>query len=120
MKVYIDDIRDPKKYLTPEQADGIVWIKEAWNARNFLVEHESVIEVLHLDNYLDDEFITGTDIFFMVAGETIWGDRSEWANLKTIYLHSSDTDVIEKLMKYKDELQTAGVELIDNHQERNY
>lgn len=26
-KLWIDDIRDPARYLTAEQAEGIVWIK---------------------------------------------------------------------------------------------
>lgn len=121
MKVYVDDIRDPKNYLTPELAEGIVWLKEAWEARNFLVDNQAEIEVLHLDNYLGDSHITGKDLFFMVAGETMWGGREEWANLKQIYLHSSDEDIVEELMEnYAEPLLKAGVELINNSQERNY
>lgn len=121
MKIYIDDIRDPEKYLSPELADGIVWLKEAWEARNFLIEHKAEIEVLHLDNWLGDDFITGKDIFFMVAGDCLWGDREEFANVKQIYLHSSDTDVVDELMEeYAEPLLKVGIELIDNHNENNY
>lgn len=121
MKVYVDDLRDPKHYLSPELAEGIVWLKEAWEARNFLVEHEAEIEVLHLDNYLDDDYITGKELFMMVAGETMWGGREEWANLKQIYLHSSDEDVIEELMEnYAEPMRKAGVEVINNSQRNNY
>lgn len=121
MKVYIDDIRDPHKYLTAEQAEGIVWLKEAWAARNFLIEHQAEIEVLHLDNWLGDDYITGKDIFFMVAGECMWGGREEFANVKQIYLHSSDTDVVDELIEeYAEKLSKVGVELIDNHNEYNH
>lgn len=116
MKVYIDDIRDPSKHLTEEQADGIVWIKDAWEARNFLHNNQEAITVLHLDNFLGDDYITGSDLLYQVVGGRIW-DGDEFLNLKQIYLHSSDEDVIDELYNtLHDEFEAAGVELIKNSQ----
>lgn len=121
MKVYIDDIRDPTRYLNKEQAEDIVWIKEWWEAKQFLVEHAADIEVIHFDHYMDEPTLTGTDLFFMVSGDCMWGDKEEWVNLKQIYLHSSDKDTVEHLVEvYSEELAKAGVELINNSQENNY
>lgn len=121
MKVYIDDIRDPQKYLTPEQAEGIVWIKEWWEAKDFLIEHAAEIEVIHFDNYMDEPMFTGTDLFMMVAGDCMWGDKEEWVNLKQIYLHTSDEDIILDLIyKYAADLHVAGVEVINNSQRNNH
>ncbi|AQW88960.1 hypothetical protein FDH34_gp485 [Serratia phage BF] len=121
MKVFIDDIRDPKNYLTPEQADGIIWIKEWWSAKRFLIDHAAEIEVIHFDHYMDEPTLTGKDLFFMVAGDCMWGGKETWIKLQKIYLHSSDVDMVEELVEeYSTELAESGVELIDNHQERNY
>lgn len=120
-KVYIDDIRDPARYLTPEQADGIVWIKEWWEAKRFLIENADTLEVIHFDHYMDEPTLTGKDLFFMVAGDCMWGDKEVWKNLKQIYLHSSDSDMVEEMVEtYSEELASAGVELINNSQENNY
>lgn len=125
MKVYIDDIRDPQKYLTPEQAAGIIWIKEWWEARNFLFKNEAQIEEIHFDNYLNDpDNHTGMEIFLMVLFERAWGkgsDSEEFVNLKRIYLHSSDNDIITEAMEtYADEIEKSGIEVINNSQENNY
>lgn len=121
MNLYIDDIRDPQKYLTPELAEGIVWIKEWWEAKNFLLEHAAEIEVIHFDHYMDEPTLTGTDLLMMVAGDCMWGGKEEWVNLKQIYLHSSDEDRVEELMEnYAAPLIKAGVELINNSQRNNY
>lgn len=121
MKVYIDDIRDPQKYLTPELADGIVWLKEWWEAKRFLIENAAEIEVIHFDHYMDEPTLTGTDLFMMVAGDCMWGDKEHWPNVKTIYLHSSDEDTIEELLEnYAEPMRKAGVEVINNSQRNNY
>lgn len=121
MNVYIDDIRDPKNYLSPELSEGIVWIKEWWEAKKFLIEHAAEIEVIHFDHYMDEPMFTGADLFQMVVGDCIWGDKEEWVNLKQIYLHSSDEDIVEDLCSiYGAELKDAGVELINNSQRNNY
>lgn len=120
-KVYIDDIRDPARYLNAEQAEGIVWIKEWWEAKRFLIENAATLEVIHFDHYMDEPTLTGKDLFFMVAGDCMWGDKEEWKNLKQIYLHSSDSDMVEEMIKeYQEVLANAGVELTNNSQTNNY
>lgn len=116
MKVFIDDIRNPVNHLTPEQSENIVWLKDWWGSRNYLHEHSKNIEVVHFDNYMDDPELTGKDLFIMVAGDCVWGDKSEdWPNLKQIYLHSSDESVVDELMDvWERDLKMAGVELIKN------
>lgn len=112
MKVYVDDIRNPENHLTSEQSDGIIWIKEWWAAKNFIFDNSGEVEVIHLDNFLGDRKHTGADILSMVTHRL---KRGTFPNLKQIYLHSSDKDVVEKL--YNSQIErciSAGVELIKN------
>lgn len=112
MKVYVDDIRNPEHHLTPEQAEGIVWKKEWWEAKNFIFDNASEIEVVHLDNFLGDRNHTGADILRMITHRL---KRDAFPKLKQIYLHSSDKEVIENLYNTQIERCTnAGVELIKN------
>jgi len=122
IKLWIDDIRDPVRYLTSEQADGIVWIKEWWEAKRFLIDNAANIEVIHFDHCMDEPSLTGTDLFFMIAGECMRGDKNnKWPNLKQIYLHSSDSDHVEELMEdHQQDLLKSGIELINNSQDNNY
>lgn len=114
IKLYIDDIRDPTKYLTAEQAEGIVWVKTWWDARNFLRDNEAELEVIHFDHYMDEPQHTGGDLFQMMAYRLSSGE--EYRRVKQIYLHSSDSTIVEKLMEWKDRLAEHGVELISNSQ----
>ena len=112
MKVYVDDIRNPENHLSTEQAEGIVWIKEWWEAKNFIFHNNEEIEVLHFDNFLGDRTHTGADLLMMVTYRL---KRNAFPKLKQIYLHSSDKDVVEKLYNAQIERCTdAGVELIKN------
>ena len=113
MIVYIDDIRDPARFLPGVE---VVWIKEFWEARNFIFDHNTEITEIHFDNQLDDPNYTGMDIFTMVAFDCMWGDKNQdWPVLSKIYLHTSDRDVIlDAIEKYGDGLKAAGVELINN------
>lgn len=112
MKVYVDDIRKPENHLTPEQAEGIILKTEWWEARNFIFDNSEVIEVIHLDNFLGDRNHTGADILRMVTYRL---KRGTFPNLKQIYLHSSDKDVVNKLYDAQIErCKEAGVELIKN------
>ena len=117
MKLYIDDLRDPTKHLTPEQAEGIVLKTEWWEARNFMFDNEAVLEVIHFDNYLNDrDNHTGHDLFDMMASERCWG-KEMFLNLKQVYLHSSaEEDVDEIIERWADEFKGTGVELIKNCQ----
>lgn len=111
MKVYIDDVRDPKKYLTPELSDGIVWLKEWYEAKNFVLKNAEHIEVLHFDHFMPPARKTGSDIFHLVR---LKAKRGKFPALKTIYVHSSDLGVITDLMQFKDSLAEIGIELINN------
>lgn len=120
MKVFIDDIRNPVNHLTAEQSEGIVWLKEWWEAKRFLIANSKEIEVIHFDNYMDEPELTGQDLFYMVAGDWMWGDGSEWPNLKQLYLHSSDTDLVDMMFdKCFEPLKAIGIELIANSLENH-
>jgi hypothetical protein len=113
MKVYVDDIRNPANHLSAEQSDGIVWLKEWWEAKNFIFDNASEIEVVHLDNFLSGSGgRTGGQILTMM---TYRFKRGLFPNLKQIYLHSSDTDVVDNLYEQNIKKCTdAGIELIKN------
>ncbi|SOK59247.1 hypothetical protein [Yersinia phage fHe-Yen9-03] len=113
MKVYVDDIRNPANHLSTEQAEGIIWIKEWWEARNFILKNGLDIEVLHFDNFLGDpNRRTGGDILSSVMYRL---KRGKFPNLKQIYLHSSDKEVIDKLYdSFIEHCNEYGIELIKN------
>ena len=120
-KLFIDDIRNPVNHLSPEQAEGIVWVKTWWEARNTLFKNSQTLEVIHFDNYMDEPELTGKDLLVTVLGDCIWGDKSEeWPNLKQIYLHSSDKEFIDEMMElWEKDAKFVGIELIENSLE-NY
>ena len=112
MKVYVDDIRNPENHLSTEQAEGIIWLKEWWEAKNFIFDNSEEVEVIHLDNFLGDRRHTGADILRMVAYRL---KRGMFPKLKQIYLHSSDEEVVNKLYDSHFERCTSDrVELIKN------
>lgn len=116
MIVYIDDIRNPAYFLPGVE---VVWLKEWWEARNFLVDHQAEITEIHFDNQMGDiDNHTGIELFHMVAFERMWNansEDSEWVNVTKIYLHSSDTDVVENAIDlYGEKLRAVGIELINN------
>lgn len=110
MKLWIDDIRNPERFLGKEKAEGIVWKKEAWSARNYLFkEVNEDIDTLYLDNFLGDRQITGESML-----ETLAFRLRKFPKLKKIYLHSSDDRVVDRCIeKYKEKLAEHGIELID-------
>lgn len=115
MKVYVDDIRNPENHLSTEQAEGIVWIKTWREARNFILQNSAEIEVIHLDNFL----CSGIGFSANHTGANILGTVmyriDKFTNLKQIYLHSSDTDVVDTLYNnHIERCTSAGVELIKN------
>lgn len=115
MNVYIDDLRDPAKYLSPELAKDIVWIKKWWDAKVFLHDNQDKIEVIHFDHYMDVRDHTGGDLLEMVYFYKTRGD--EFPLLKTVYLHSSDKAVVKRLIeRFKDKFIKYGVEMINNSQ----
>lgn len=112
MKIFVDDIRNPENHLSTEQCAGIVWLKEWWEAKNFIFQNALEIEVIHFDNFLGDRNHTGADLLRMVTYRL---RHNEFPKLKQIYLHSSDKDVVNSLYNSQIERCTAaGVELIKN------
>lgn len=110
MKLWIDDVRNPERFLGKEKAEGVVWKKEAWSARNYLFKEVSEdIDTLYLDNFLGDRQITGESML-----ETLVFRLRKFPKLKKIYLHSSDDRVVDRCIeKYKEKLAEHGIELID-------
>ena len=108
--LYIDDIRDPEQYLSPELVKDIVWIKDWWEAKVFLRDHAATLEVIHFDHYMGGGKVAG-DLFSKVAYRA---KKGEYPNLKQIYLHSSDVSVVDHLMEKKESLAELGIELIKN------
>lgn len=113
MKVFIDDIRDPNNHLSTEDAEGIIWLKEWWEARNFVLNNSLELEVIHFDNFLGDpQHRTGADILSSVMYRL---GRNKFPKLKQIYLHSSDESVVHKLYEqYNERCLANGIELIKN------
>lgn len=118
MKVFIDDIRTPEQVLGEDNAKGFIWIKEAWEAKNFLMKNSEEITEIHFDHYLGDDRITGGWLFeYIVAPEVIFDRRRGWSSLKLISLHSSDGDIVKGYLdEFMDDLQENGVTLVDNSQ----
>jgi len=88
-----------------------VWLKEWWEAKNFLRDHANELEEIHFDHYLGDHHHTGGQLFTMVATRKRY-KPDRYPLLKRIYLHSSAAEVVEELMCYAPELLESGVEVI--------
>lgn len=110
MKLWIDDIRNPERFLGKEKAEGVVWKNEAWSARIYLFkEVNEDIETLYLDNFLGDHQITGESMLGTLAFRI-----KKFPKLKQIYLHSSDDRVVARCIeKYKEKFAENDIELID-------
>lgn len=118
MIVFIDDNRTPESVLGNKLPDDVIWIKEAWEAKNFLIKNRNEIEEIHFDHYLGDDHITGGRLFeHIVASDILYSLRPKWTKLKTIYLHSSDSDIVSEFINtYEQSLLKAGVKLVNNSQ----
>lgn len=119
MKVFIDDERDPKEVLGENNVENIIWIKDAWEAKNFLLKNESEIEEIHFDHYLGDNILTGGLLFSdLVAADCLYDKGRRWNKLKKVYLHSSNMDIVEDFLDiFEEDLKKIGIELINNSQE---
>lgn len=106
--IWIDDTRNPHQFLSKEEADNVLWLKNIRPAITYVSEHSKEIEVLYLDYYMDDNFLFGSEFVYQV----LYDGRKEYPLLKTIYLHSSDDDVIDDLMLHQEEFNEMGINLI--------
>lgn len=108
-KVWIDDERAPEDFLSAAECEGIVWIKKIREAIRYIKEHAEEIEVMYLDYYMDDLYLDGSELVF----EVLHGRKEgSFANLKTVYLHSSDETAIDDMMEYADEIKALGVDML--------
>jgi hypothetical protein len=110
--LWIDDLRNPEKYLSSDELVGLVWKNEAWSARKYLfTEVLNEIEILYLDNFLGDKSITGEKILSKISFKV--GREGYFENLKTVYLHTSEDSILEKCLDlYTEKLNAAGIELL--------
>lgn len=105
--VWIDDKRDPKRSLPETVAQSVVWIKSIHEALEYVQKNAADIEVLYLDYYLDSPVLFGSEFVMLVQR---FG-RSQFPQLKTVYLHSNAKDKVKALMKYAPKLKSEGIEL---------
>lgn len=112
MKLYIDDLRDPVKYLGAVRAEGMVWVKDWWGAKQILHGNHTEITEIHFDHYLGGKHTAGV-LFQKVAHKRINGRG--YPKLTDIYLHSSDLSIVEGFIDdYADRLAAVGVTLHNN------
>lgn len=112
MKVFIDDLRDPIRFLGRERGEGMTWVKEWWEAKNLLIGASEDITEIHFDHYLGGKRTAG-QLFEMVAYRIT--SRRKWLNLKDIYLHSSDMAIVEGYIdNWAERLAAVGVTLHNN------
>ena len=112
MKLYIDDMRDPKKELGEERAEGMVWIKEYWAAQTFLLQNEAELTEIHFDHYLDGTHTAGELVMMVTYRRT---HNVGFKKLTDIYLHSSDESIVEDLIECVGErLAAVGVTVHNN------
>lgn len=120
MNIFLDDIRNPENLLTTEQMENLKVFRCPREALIFFKEHHHEIEVIHLDHYLDNDRFTGGDVLERIYREKVLRGN-KWNKLQTIYLHSSDETIINRLIKkFGTELEQSGVILINNHCKFNH
>lgn len=109
--LYIDDLRDPVRYLGEERGSQMTWAKTWREANRILKRHEASLEEIHFDHYLDTPNHTGGELFQM----TMYRLGRKYPNLKRCYLHSSDSCIVDELIEdWREKATEHGVELIAN------
>jgi len=109
--LYIDDLRDPVRYLGEDRGSKMTWTKTWREANRLLKQHEASLEEIHFDHYLEGPDHTGGELFLMV----MYRLGRKYPNLKRCYLHSSDSSIVDELIEDCREKATEyGVELIAN------
>lgn len=112
--LYIDDLRDPVRYLGEDRGSKMTWAKTWREANRILKLHEASLEEIHFDHYLDTRDHTGGDLFQMVMFR-LGRLGGKYANLKRCYLHSSDSCIVDELIEaWREKAAEHGVELIAN------
>lgn len=112
MKLYIDDIRDPVRYLGQERGKEMTWVKEWWEAKRILFGNHTDLTEIHFDHYLGGQRTAG-QLFEKVAYK-VSGGRG-FPMLTDIYLHSSDLSIVTNYIdKWAEKLAAVGVTLHNN------
>lgn len=108
MNIWIDDLRDPTLHLPNDINKNIIWLKSAFEAKNFLFsDNTQKIETLYFDNELGDPDIKGEDLICF-----LWLHIDDFTSLKQVYLHSSDNIVVFKILKlYKNNFESKGIKM---------
>lgn len=112
-KLWIDDLRDPQRFLKNQPLENVIWISKIRDALDVVLYNDDGIEFdeIFLDHYMDEDHLTGTtllnDLFYALKTECI-----QRPYLKTIQLHSSENTIVKKaLEKYQDGFKELGIEL---------
>lgn len=114
--IWIDDTRNPHHFLPKTEAENVLWLKNIRQAIQYVSEHSKEIEVLYLDYYMDDNFLFGSEFVY----EVLYSGREGYPLLKTIYLYSSDDNVIEDLMQHEEEFKEMDISLVIAPYRRDY
>ena len=109
---WIDDLRDPKYSLDGERLEGVVWETDARRGRDRLMsEINNSVEVVYLDNFLGNRTITGEGILAKMSYKL---EKGIFPNLKKVYLHTSDNEVLKRCLSlYKERFERNGIELLE-------
>jgi len=91
LKVWFDDVRDPKDYQSSEW----IWLKNWSEWENFILNYDlSSIECFSFDNDIGEQK-EGYDAFLQVE-EALYAGL--YKGLKRIYVHSSNPSAVHKFM----------------------
>lgn len=95
MRIWIDDLRDPKNY----GFDEAVWVKNSLDYKLLLIDclikdDGDSVKAIHFDNDLGEE-TEGYDLFLIVE-EAL--HKGKLKGLEEIYVHSSNPSAVHKFM----------------------
>ena len=108
MRIWLDDLRDPKDYGYPDT----IWVKSAkgiWSLYMNLQIKGITNEVneIHFDNDLG----TGYDGYYVFSRLESMIAIGGFKGLEKIYVHTSNPSAAQKFMLAKDSLARYGVEI---------
>lgn len=109
--VWIDDLRNPMNFLSHEMQTNLVWLDTYQKGLDYVIENESKITRIHLDNDLSDpDEREGKHLFNEI--EFLLHDGL-LANLTEIYVHSDNSSAVNNMMSAKDIFKDKyGIQLI--------
>lgn len=112
MRIWLDDLRDPKDYGYPDA----IWVKSAtaiWWLYINLQSNGKLGEVkeIHFDNDLG----VGLDGYYVFTRLESIIAAGGFKNLDKIYVHTSNPSAAQKFMLAKDHLSQYGIEMIRKH-----